>query len=67
MKRVRCAVIGAGWWGTTAHVPALKKHPDADLVAVQHHDPATAAKIAKDFAVRHGRNCWRCRTWMQWW
>jgi predicted dehydrogenase len=53
MNRVRCAVIGAGWWGTTAHVPALLRHPKCDLVAVQHRDLATAQKTADDFGVRH--------------
>lgn len=54
MTPVRCAVIGAGWWGTTAHVPALKAHPDADLLAVQHLDAAQAEKIARDFGVPQG-------------
>lgn len=54
MKKARCAIIGAGWWGTTAHVPALVRHPQAELVAIQHHDPATAARIARDFGVPNG-------------
>lgn len=51
MKKIRTAVIGAGWWGTTAHVPALKEHPQADLVALQHHDKNLAEKVAADFNV----------------
>ena len=53
MERVKCAVIGAGWWGTTAHVPALRDNPHADLVAIQHQDQETAERIARDFAVPH--------------
>ena len=53
MKRVRCAIVGAGWWGTTAHVPALVAHPQAELVAVQHQDIRTARRIATDFNVPH--------------
>ncbi len=53
-NKVRCAVIGAGWWGTTAHVPALKRHPKAELVAVQHLDPEIARKTAENFNVPHG-------------
>lgn len=34
-KKVRCGVIGAGWWGTYAHISALLEHPDAELAAVQ--------------------------------
>lgn len=48
---VRCAVIGAGWWGTTTHIPALLRHPKAELVAVHHRDNATAKKIATDFGI----------------
>ena len=53
MKQVRCAIVGAGWWGTTAHVPALVAHPKAKLVAVQHQDPRKARQIARDFDVPH--------------
>ena len=53
MTQVRCAVVGAGWWGTTAHVPALKRHPGAQLVAVQNPDPAVARKISADFQIPH--------------
>ena len=53
MDKIRCAVIGAGWWGTFAHVSALQQHPRAHLVAIQHHDPAKARKIAADFDVPH--------------
>jgi len=51
MSKVRCAVIGAGSWGTMAHVPALMDHPEAELVAVQHRDRVIAERIAKDFGV----------------
>ena len=48
---MKVAVLGAGWWGTTAHVPALAASPKADLVAVQHHDRETAERVARDFGV----------------
>jgi len=53
MKQVRCAIVGAGWWGTTAHVPALLAHPRAELVAVQHQDVRRARQIAGDFGIQH--------------
>lgn len=53
MSKVRCAVIGAGSWGTTAHIPAIKSHTQAELVAVQHHDRGLAARIARHFDVPH--------------
>jgi predicted dehydrogenase len=51
MRKVKVAVIGAGWWGTNAHIPAFKKHPQAELVAIQSRDIAKARKIAADFDV----------------
>jgi len=53
MKKARIAVIGAGWWATTAHIPALKFHPDAELVAIQSRERANAERIARDFGVKH--------------
>jgi predicted dehydrogenase len=53
MDKVRCGVIGAGWWGTMAHVPALKRHPHAELVAVQGRDLPVIRKVATDFGVPH--------------
>src|SRR5580698_4272094 len=53
MKKVRIGIIGAGWWATTAHIPAVKSHPDAELVAVQSRDQAKAEKIARDFGAKH--------------
>ena len=51
MRTVKVAVIGAGWWGTNAHIPAFKKHPQAELVAVQARTMEKARKIADDFGV----------------
>lgn len=55
MKKVRLGVIGAGWWATSAHLPAIQSHPNAELVAVQSREPAKAEKIARDF--RASRAC----------
>ncbi len=57
MKPLRVGVIGAGWWATFAHIPAIRAHPRAELVAVQSREGATAEKIARDFGARHA-----CRT-----
>ncbi len=53
MKAVRVGMIGAGWWGTFAHLPAVKSHPRAELVAVQTREAVAAAKIARDFGAQH--------------
>jgi predicted dehydrogenase len=53
MKRVGIGVIGAGWWATTAHLPAIKAHPGADLVAVQSREKGKVDRIARDFGAKH--------------
>jgi predicted dehydrogenase len=49
--RIKCGVIGAGWWATFAHIPALLSHPKAELVALQKRDPQQARQVADDFGV----------------
>jgi predicted dehydrogenase len=53
MKTVRIGVIGAGWWATSAHIPAIQSHPHAELVAVQSRERAKAEKIARDFGAKN--------------
>jgi predicted dehydrogenase len=53
MKKVNLGVIGAGWWATTAHIPAVKSHPGAELVAVYNRERGKARKIARDFGAKH--------------
>ncbi|MGH9343000.1 MAG: Gfo/Idh/MocA family protein [Bryobacteraceae bacterium] len=51
--RIKCGVLGAGWWATFAHIPALLSCPRAELVAIQTDDLDQARKIAADFGVPH--------------
>lgn len=52
-KTVRCGVIGAGWWATSAHIPAILRHSSATLVAVQTQERDTGQRIARQFSVPH--------------
>jgi predicted dehydrogenase len=49
--RIKCGVIGAGWWATFAHIPALLQHPNVELVAVQNDNPQQVRRIAHDFHI----------------
>ena len=51
--RIKCGVLGAGWWATFAHIPALLAHPRAELVAIQKDDVNSARKVSADFGVPH--------------
>lgn len=50
-NKIRCGVMGAGWWATFAHIPALLHNPEVELVAIQNNDPQEAQKIGKDFGI----------------
>jgi predicted dehydrogenase len=49
--KIKCGVLGAGWWATFAHIPALLTHGRAELVAIQRSDIELAQKIAHDFGI----------------
>ena len=50
---INCGILGTGWWGTTAHLPALQWHPSARVAVLQKRDRASARKVADDFGVEH--------------
>lgn len=50
-QKARIAVIGAGWWATTAHIPAVQEHPQAELVALCDRDPQKVAAAAAAYGV----------------
>jgi predicted dehydrogenase len=50
-KKARIALIGAGWWATEAHMPALVSHEDAVLAAICDTDPARLQTAAQAFGV----------------
>ncbi len=50
-ERARIAVIGAGWWATEVHIPALLANPDAELVALVDTNPAKLASAMQHYGV----------------
>ncbi|WP_020578246.1 Gfo/Idh/MocA family protein [Actinopolymorpha alba] len=56
MSVPRLAVIGTGWWATTAHLPSLVDYDGAELVAVCDARADRARVVAERFGVRHSFN-----------
>jgi predicted dehydrogenase len=52
-KKLQVGIIGAGWWATYAHIPAVQSHPRAEVLAVQCRTQEKADKVARDFGVPH--------------
>src|SRR5690606_6177983 len=50
-RRPRIAVVGAGWWATTRHLPSLASYDGAELVAVCDTRPERARAAAERFGV----------------
>jgi predicted dehydrogenase len=51
MNRARIGVIGTGWWATTAHLPALREHPRAEITGIADPDSANLEMARRHFEV----------------
>jgi predicted dehydrogenase len=51
MRRIKCGVLGAGWWATYAHIPAIQQNPKAQLVAIQKRSREEARRVADHFGI----------------
>ena len=49
--QARIAIVGAGWWATTAQIPAVQEHPDATLAALCDRDEAKLAAAAEAYTI----------------
>ena len=48
-QKVNIGVIGAGWWATLSHIPALRDNPHVDVVAVNRPDADGLATVVSTF------------------
>ncbi len=49
IDKINIGVIGAGWWATLSHIPALLANPNVGLVAVNRPDAEGLAKVVASF------------------
>jgi predicted dehydrogenase len=47
----RIGVVGIGWWASINHIPTIKAHSDADLVAICDLDASRVATIGNQFDI----------------
>ncbi len=57
--KLRVGVIGAGFYATIAHIPALRATGRADVVAVSRRNPDRLALIQKELDIPAGYTDWR--------
>jgi len=53
MKKLKIGVIGAGWFASRRHIPAIVASADADLVALCRRNTEQLAKMAQHFGVEN--------------
>lgn len=51
--KVNIGVIGAGWWATLSHIPALVANPHVGIVAINRPDAEGLATVSKTFDLPH--------------
>lgn len=50
-EQARIAVVGAGWWSTYTHIPALQAHPDVAEIVLCDADAGKLAAAADAYAI----------------
>jgi predicted dehydrogenase len=53
MRRARIGLVGAGWWSSRVHLPAIKENPLADLVVICDADIERAKDASQFFQAKH--------------
>ncbi len=48
-EKVNIGIIGAGWWATLSHIPALIANPHVDIIAINRPDPEGLETVSKAF------------------
>lgn len=56
---IKAAVLSAGAWSQSSHLPALVGHPDVEVVALTSPNAATAQALATAFKVPRALTDWR--------
>jgi predicted dehydrogenase len=52
-RKARIGLVGAGWWATAVHLPALAANPRAEIVGIADRDPQKAQLAADVYGVEH--------------
>jgi predicted dehydrogenase len=49
--KIKIGIIGAGTWSQYAHIPAIKEHPDAELVAICQRNQEKLKTVARQWNI----------------
>src|SRR5215218_3643161 len=51
LEKASIAVVGTGWWATTAHLPALVAHPRVGKIVLVDKNPEAGRKAAEKYNI----------------
>ena len=51
LEKIRVGVVGTSWWADEMHLPSLKSHPRAEVVAICGRDATRANAMAAKYAI----------------
>ena len=57
-RPLRAAVLSAGAWSRSSHLPTLASSPEVELVSVTSPEPGRAAATAAEFGAAHSSDHW---------
>lgn len=52
-EKATVAIVGTGWWATTAHIPALLQNPRVENILLVDKNPAAAQAAATKYGLQH--------------
>lgn len=52
-SKAQIAVVGTGWWATTAHIPSLLKNPRVERVVLVDKNPQALQAAANAYQINH--------------
>ena len=50
-QHVRVGVVSTSWWADMMHLPALKSHPQAELIAICGRNQERATEMAQKYGI----------------
>ena len=50
-EKVRVGIVGTSWWADLMHLPSLKSHPQAELVAICGRNREHTEEMAKKYGI----------------
>jgi len=58
-QKLAIGIVGTSWWADAMHIPAIKNHPQAELVAICGRNAQTAQEMAERWSIPQVYTDWQ--------